>query len=175
MKLKNMMMCTLYTISRAHHPHRIHQTGTWVSAQACLSSTSGVHPWVPRTLCCHFCPCQKDWRNAPRKKTEKFQVLSTISLMFRRKRLLKSSSWPSTSYLGHLPLFVVPQRMLLKLREDNSKFLPARSSLCYVGILKHFPLWLKPPPTPSPIDNREGVWFQSHLEIYLTLMYYIYL
>ena len=26
--------------------------------------------------------------------------------------------------------------MLLKLREDNSHFLPARSSLCFVGILR---------------------------------------
>ena len=45
-------------------------------------------------------------------------------IFIRLKRLLKSSSWPSTSYLGHLPLFVVPQRMLLKLRRDNSNFLP---------------------------------------------------
>ena len=54
--------------------------------------------------------------------------------LFRRKRLLKSSSWPSTSYLDNLPLFVVPQRMLLKQREYNSNFLPARSSLCFGGI-----------------------------------------
>ena len=56
---------------------------------------------------------------------------------FTRKGLLKSSSWPSTSKLGHLPLFVVPQRMLLKLRKDNSNFLPARSSLCFVGISRN--------------------------------------
>ena len=56
-----------------------------------------------------------------------------LSIFIRRKRLLKSSSWPSTSYLGHLPLFVIPQRMLLKQREDNSSFLPARSSLCLWG------------------------------------------
>ena len=54
---------------------------------------------------------------------------------FRRNRLLKSSSWPSTSFLDHLPLSVVPQRMLLKLREDNSEFLHARSSLCYRHLL----------------------------------------
>ena len=79
---------------------------------------------------------------------------SAFTTFSRRKRLLKSSSWPTTSYLGHLSLFVAPQRMLLKLREDNSKFLPARSSLCYVWILRHIPLWLKPAPAPSPIDNR---------------------
>ena len=65
--------------------------------------------------------------------------LSDGRVFFRRKRLLKSSSWPSTSYLGHLPLFVVPQRMLLKLREDNSNFLAV---LCGDYILSSYVLYL---------------------------------
>ena len=38
---------------------------------------------------------------------------------------------------SHLPLFAVPQRMLVKLRENNSIFLPAKSSLCFVKILRN--------------------------------------
>ena len=64
-------------------------------------------------------------------------VVNCMHALFRQKRLSKSSSWPSTSYLGHLPFFVVPQRMLLKQREDNFNFLLAKTLLCFVGILRN--------------------------------------